>query len=164
MGWTICFACRCRVIPPLSKAMNKIHSNYLPRPTSWLISLDKSITESLVAYFKKAASSLETLRVHPIDPELFKLGIKGDLTCLEELLEAAAKFAPKLRRLELGALYYCQGINSVMRALSSLSHLEKLELSWWDLTGVEQLANLRNLQASCPFQDLIVRATAELFL
>ena len=151
-------SCRCRLIPLLNKELSRIHSEHLPQPCTWVVETNDSISKSRVAHFEKTASSVITLQVH--NDKLS--GTQAKTVCLVQLLNAAAVSAPKLQRLEVGAMHYCRDVRLLVVAISRLSELKELELKLWNLRHAEQLAGLRKLQASPPQSFLLLPPVQQL--
>ena len=88
--------CRCAVIPLVSKEFYRIHREYPPQRTSWLI--EGEVSQPMITWFTRGAyRALEILEIREMDGFLGK----GGLGYLSQLLALVAESLPGLRELRI---------------------------------------------------------------
>lgn len=144
----------------ISKACLQSHKDYPPHRKEW--SIHRSIEPSMLQWFLLIAGSLERLTAVKSDQNI-------DL--LPALLAEAARTAPNLNILLLSGGNGIKIGMGEMKSLNFLSHIKRLELGDWCLTGddavfaeVEHLSGLQSLEVKNHLDYITQLQCSHLFL
>ena len=143
--------CRCAVIPLLSKEFYRIHRQYVPQRTSWLIK--GPITQPMITWFKSGAyQALESLELESLveydDLETDLEDESDPWYLLTELLALVAHSLPRLRRLSL--LHHRIDVDDILDLIPEHSNESPVQ----SLTGLQCLTVRMLLYASAHLVQL----------